>query len=250
MFCNQCGNNMPEGSSHCSACGNPLYQEPVQQAYSGWESGYAQTPAPEAPVKKNSLPVTITMLVSIVLIIASILAPLVMPLFEVPIMSVALDAADEDFDDQLDEMKDQWEDSEEEREMTLDELSGKEKKAYQKLEKKMEQTLDHFSLWNVNELAKLAKEAEDEFEMDGIDEEDYEEFAQILGTVAGISIGAFVLPLLFALLGGLKKSAGLTIAALIFTAISQLILSGFLLLILSVVVYIVQIVLCKKYKAA
>ena len=39
-------------------------------------------------------------------------------------------------------------------------------------------------------------------------------------------------------------------AALIFTAISQLILSGFVLLALSAVVYIVQIVLCNNYKKA
>jgi len=247
MFCNHCGANLPEGAAHCTMCGAPMTQNaPVQPNYD--YSQQPQSPAP-APAKKSSLPTTITCLISVVLIIASIIAPLAMPLFDVPVMSLALDAADEDFDEQLDEMKDEWKDSEEEREMAMDELSSKEKKAYKKLEKQMEKTLDHFSLLNVNELAKQAKDAEDAFEMDGINEEDYEEFSQIMGVIAGVSVGAFVLPLLFALLGGLKKSAGLTIAAMIFTAISQLILSGFVLLLLSAVVYIVQIVLCKKYKA-
>lgn len=249
MFCNQCGANLPDGTAHCTMCGAPLYQQAPQQESYGWDNNHQQTPAPVAPVKKNALPITITMLVSIVLIIASILAPVLMPLFEVPIMSFVADVADEDFEEQIEEMKDEWEDSEEQREMTAEELSGKEKKAYQKIEKKMEQTLNHFSLWNVNELAKLAKEADEDFDV-GIEEEDYEAFTQAMGIVVGVSIGGFVLPLLFALLGGLKKSAGLTVAALIFTAISQLILSGFVLLVLSVVVYIVQIVLCKKYKAA
>ena len=94
--------------------------------------------------------------------------------------------------------------------------------------------------------------------MDNLDEEyrpddmevAMETFSQAMGVVFGVVCGAFVLPLLFAILGGLKKSAGLTIAALIFTAISQAILSGVLLLILSAVVYIVQIVLCNKYKKA
>lgn len=249
MFCNQCGANLPEGTTFCTMCGAPTGQQAPQQEAYNWENNYQQPSAPVAPVKKNPLPITITMLVSIVLIIASILAPVLMPLFEVPVMSFVADMADEDFEEQIEEMKDDWEASEEEREMTEDELSGKEKKAYQKIEKKMEQTLDHFSLWNVNELAKMAKEADEEFDV-GIEEEDYEAFTQVMGVVVAVSIAGFVLPLLFALLGGLKKSAGLTIAALIFTAISQLILSGFVLLILSVVVYIVQIVLCKKYKAA
>ena len=87
------------------------------------------------------------------------------------------------------------------------------------------------------------------YQPDGLDK-DMEDLNTAVGIVVGASIGAFVLPLLFAILGGLKKSAGLTVAALIFTAISQAILSGVLLLILSAVVYIVQIVLCNNYKKA
>ena len=248
MFCNQCGANLPEVTAYCTMCGAPMYQQAPQQENYNWENNYQQSPVPEVPVKKNSLPITITMLVSIVLIIASILAPLMLPVFDIPVMSVALSAADEDPDELLDDMKDQMDEIKDNYDMIEDDLSSKEKKSYKKAIDSLEKMVDSFSLLNINAAAKAAQDMEDADTSD-LDEA-MEEFTQIMGVIVGISIGAFVLPLLFALLGGLKKSAGLTIAALIFTAISQLILSGVVLVILSAVVYIVQIVLCKKYKAA
>lgn len=244
MFCNNCGNQMPEGTVFCPACGAPA-QQPQQAYYQ-----QPQAPAP-APVKKNATPIMITFIISIVLIIASILAPMVTPFFDVPVVSFVMEMADEDVDvkemeDDLDETLDR---AKEQYELIEDELSSKEKKQYKNLLDKMEKMVDNCSLLNINAAAKAQEAMPEEYQPDGMDD-DMEAFETAVGIVVGASIGAFVLPLLFALLGGLKKSAGLTVAALIFTAISQAVLSGTLLLILSAVIYIVQIVLCSKYKKA
>ena len=244
MFCNNCGNHIPEGTAFCNACGAPVQQ---QQAAS--QQAYYQQPQVAAPVKKNATPITITFIISIVLIIASILAPMVMPLFDIPAVSFALSVADEDMDEALDELKDEVDDIKEEYKEIKDDLSSKEKKNYEKMMDSVEKMVDNFSLLNISNAVKTLDSLDEEYRPEGMDE-GMEEFSQAMLIVFGAAIGAFVLPLLFALLGGLKKSAGLTVAALIFTAISQLILSGFVLLALSAVVYIVQIVLCSNYKKA
>ena len=61
---------------------------------------------------------------------------------------------------------------------------------------------------------------------------------------------SYFLPLLFALLGGLNKSTGLTVTALIFTVLSQLILCGILYVVLSLAIFIFQAVLCNKVQKA
>lgn len=243
MFCNHCGNTIPEGTAFCNNCGAPAQQQAApQQAY------YQQPQAP-APVKKNATPITITFIISVVLIIASILAPMVMNFFEVPIVSVILEAADGDMEETVDDMKDELDGIKDDYEDVKDELSSKEKKNYKKMVDSADKMLDNFSLLNMSSFMKTMDNLDEEYRPDDM-EEAMETFSQAMGVVFGVVCGAFVLPLLFAILGGLKKSAGLTIAALIFTAISQAILSGVLLLILSAVVYIVQIVLCNKYKKA
>ncbi len=241
MFCNNCGNNIPEGIAFCNNCGAPAQQQ-TQQAY------YQQPQAP-APVKKNATPIMITFIISIVLIIASILAPMVMNFFEVPVVSMVLEMADEDMDEVLDDLKDEVDYAKDEYEMVEDELDSKEKKNYKKMIDSVEKMADNCSLLNISNALKTMDNLDEEYRPDGM-EEGMKEFSQLMGIVFGLVFGAFVLPLLFAILGGLKKSAGLTVAALIFTAISQAILSGVLLLILSAVVYIVQIVLCNNYKKA
>lgn len=242
MFCNNCGNQMPEGTVFCPACGAPAQQQPQQPLY--------QQPQAPAPVKKNATPIMITFIISIVLIIASILAPMVTPFFEIPVISAVAEEIDDmdvkELEDGVEEALDQ---AKAEYKLIKDDLSSKEKKQYEKLIKCMEKMEKNLSLLNIKSTAKALEGMDEAYQPDGLDE-DMEALNTAVGIVVGASIGAFVLPLLFAILGGLKKSAGLTVAALIFTAISQAILSGVLLLILSAVVYIVQIVLCKNYKKA
>ena len=63
-------------------------------------------------------------------------------------------------------------------------------------------------------------------------------------------LGFFVLPILFAILGGTLKNTALTIIGIVFTAISQLIFCGIIWVALSLVVGIVQAVMCSKVNAA
>lgn len=66
----------------------------------------------------------------------------------------------------------------------------------------------------------------------------------------GVAVAMFALPALFTLLAGFKKSMGLTITALVFMVLTQLMLCGILWVLMSLVVYIFQAVLCKKAKNA
>ena len=241
MFCNNCGNQMPEGTVFCPACGAPAQQQPQQLLY--------QQPQAPAPVKKNATPIMITFIISIVLIIASILAPMIMPFAEIPVVAMIFDLADEDMDEVLDDLENELDRAKAEYDAIEDELDSKEKKNYKKMIDSVDKLVDNCSLLNISSTVKTMDSLDEEYRPDGM-EEGMKEFSQVMGIVFGLVCGAFLLPLLFAILGGLKKSAGLTVAALIFTAISQAILSGVLLLILSAVVYIVQIVLCNNYKKA
>jgi hypothetical protein len=80
--------------------------------------------------------------------------------------------------------------------------------------------------------------------------EEFEEIQSVVDLVVIAAIGMFALPLIFTLLGGLLKSKGLTITALVFIILPQLLLCGVLWVALSLVVYIFQAVLCGKAKKA
>ena len=69
-------------------------------------------------------------------------------------------------------------------------------------------------------------------------------------TVAGIMIGCFFLPLLFTLLGGFRKSTGLSVAALIFTLITQLLWVGLIFAGVTFAVLLTQCILCRKLTKA
>ena len=255
MFCNHCGNQMPEGTAFCPACGaqaqqtqQAYYQQPQYQQPQYQQPQYQQ---PQAPVKKSGVPITVTFIISVLLIIASILSPLVTSLFDVPLVSFAFEVLDEEAEEKelMDELEYGLDNAKAEYKQIKGDLSSKEKKQYENVMDKLEKVVDNFSLLNINAFVRAAEKLDEEYDFNSMDDA-MEGYNTVMGIVIGGAIGAFVLPLVFALLGGLKKSAGLTVAALIFTAISQVILSGFLLLALSAVVYIVQIVLCGKYKKA
>ena len=75
-----------------------------------------------------------------------------------------------------------------------------------------------------------------------------DEFEKYINIITLVVLGLFVLPLIFTLLGGLLKSKGLTITALVLVIIPQLALSGILFVVLSLIIYITQAVFCGKAK--
>ena len=284
MFCPNCGANLPEGTAFCGSCGaaqktqqqapmqQPAYQAPTQQpvyqapAQPTYQPTYQPAPtAARAPMpvtkkdylanhadegtKKNAKMITITFILSMVLILASIIVPMAIPFFEIPVISgiLSIDGADpdelvEDMEYSLDEIKDDLD-------YQADYMDDDELEAAEAMVDSMETLVDNFSVMNFKSLVSVVqKEGRDYMDSDDMDE--IEQIGAIMDIVIGLLVGSFVLPLLFALLGGLNKSTGLTITALVFTVLSQLILCGILYVVLSLAIFIFQAVLCNKVQKA
>lgn len=234
MFCGKCGANIPEESQFCPSCGNPAAQAPAASAAPA---------APAAPAEKSAVPIVITFILSLVLLAVSVLAPLITPVYDLPAVKTVMkltEIGQEDLTDGLYEAYMQLQ--------LATGLDADQQRAAQRLSADMEKLLNNFSVLNFNRTVNTLMDVgegylgEEMVVLAGL--------STVLSAVIGVIVGSFVLPLLFALLAGLKKSTGLTITAAVFTAISQLIFSGGLWFILSLTVNIIQAVLCSKYRKA
>ena len=231
MFCGKCGTQIPDNSQFCPSCGTATVAPAAADV----------TPAPATPTKKNTVPITVTFILSLLILVASIIVPLAKPVAEVPVLSGILSVTMEE-DEWLDAIK-----SERAGLALASALSSPtDRIAFEKLDKSIENLDDNFTLFNL----KAAFDALDNIGKDfpKYDNSAAKGFSSVMSVILAISVGAFALPLLFTLLGGLKKSTGLTITALVFTAPSQLLFSGFPCFLGSTIVLIVQAVLCGKYK--
>lgn len=260
MFCPKCGTQVPEGAAFCGGCGNRLNQAaqptpPVQPAYNQQPVRPAQpvyAPQPVAPRKQNgakSVLVVVTMLLSLVLIAASVVAPLATAFYKIPAFSLAMVIAEgeDDVDYMMDSLGEGIEELEEELEHQEDVMEDDEFEAAEEMVDSVKKLHKNFSILNARSTMKLVEEVNGEFDM-GIEQYEIDQLIMALNIVVAVIVGFFVLPLLFTLLGGLLKSTGLTITAIVFTAISQLIFSGLLLFVLSLAVGIVQAILCSQLK--
>lgn len=235
MNCPICGTDLLPGTPMCPVCGN------VNQNQSA--------PVTTKSSNKNGLIATVCFLLSLVLIVVSIIVPLATPLFDIPAISFIMNMADgeADTDALMDELEHEYKYAKEMFKTAKNDMSSKEKREVSKLIDASGKVVDNFSVLNVKALMKAAKNSDSDL-MD-FSSIELDEVAGILNVVIGIAIAFFVLPLIFALLGGLKKKTGLLIAAAIFTAFSQLILCGFVMVILSLIVYIAEIAFIKKLNA-
>ena len=288
MFCPKCGANVPEGTPFCGSCGTPLnaqqqapvqqptYQAPVQQptyrpapqqpayqpTYQPVQQPQPMRPAPvavskreflskhaDSATKKNSLLVTICFLLTLVLIAASIIVPLATPFFNIPIVSTILSADGMDADEMMEEMEYSVDEIKEDFRAQKQYMDDDEQEAAEAVIDGVDALIENFSVLNLKNLLSLVGDVGVDY-MDSSDLQTLEEIGMIMDVIIGILIGAFVLPLLFALLGGLLKSTGLTVTALVFTVLSQLILCGLVYVLLSLVIFIVQAVLCSKLTKA
>lgn len=222
MFCPKCGTNVPDDQKFCSACGTQIAPAPAPAAPA----------APAVPAKKSPVPIYITFALALVLLVLSVVAPLTMNLQKNMLFS-EMDLA-EDLAPAIAELR------------LAQGLLPEQQEAVSILLEKLEKLEKNFSLLNF----RSAVIALDEYGSVYQPGEDFDmgDLATILDVIIWIIVGTFALPLLFTLLGGLKKSTGLTITAAVFTAIAQLIFSGALLFLASLVVNIVQAVLCSGYK--
>ena len=260
MFCNQCGTNLPDGTAFCSNCGaptsnaapaQPAFQAPVQEPV--YEAPVYQEKPAAPKAKKNAMPVLLTFAVSMILIIASIISPMATAIYNIPMFSLVMGDEMEEAEEEWEDMADNWEDVRDELDLDDLDLSSKDEKAVEKYLKKADKFMKKPSVMNLNKVIKAAEEVEDIDEAEVLVSEVLDSTDGIEDVTGGlwiISIICFLPAVILALLAGLKKKPALTIVAMILTLLPQIILSGWLLLVLSLGVNIAQIVLQKKYAAA
>lgn len=249
MKCPICNAELPEGSTSCSYC-NCQISTPAKSYSSVSEFD-----------KKAGKLIPITFLLTVALVVISILLPLSVSIINIPVVNTALSISGGDVDeleDELDQLNDAYDDKLllDELEEVEDDLSKKTVKSTKKIIKSLKKVTKTPSLLNFKKLVsvvdKCADDLEDEYDVIGVSNltEDLDEVKSIMNILIGVVIGMFVLPAIFTLLGGLLKSKGLTITALVFMVLTQISLCGFLWVLLSLVIYIFQAVLCHKAKKA
>ena len=278
MFCPNCNAELPEGTAFCGCCGHQMtesqsqtYTAPAAPAYPNYSAYTSYTS--NNMTKKEFLAsdaglhargqaklAVLVCLIAVAVIIAGIFATLTMPIYEIPIMSMALSAADVDIDKDVEALEEQLEDNldemEEEYEMVEDDLSKSECEVAEDWMDSAEDLIDAFSVLNLTNFVKHTSEFMDEFEDQfataGMEDmaEGMEYLSQAMGAVIIVLVGFFFLPALFAILGGTLKNTALTVVGIVFTAIAQVIFCGMLWVVLSLVVGVVQAVLCSKVNTA
>lgn len=249
MKCPICNAELPEGSTICSYC-NCQISAPAKSYSSVSEFD-----------KKAGKLIPITFLLTIALIVISILLPLSVSIVEIPAISTALSIAGDDGEEvvnELEELDELYDDKQllDELEAVEDELPKDAVKATKKIIKSLKKATTTPSLLNVKNLISTVEKCADDLDEDsdviGLSQlsNDLESATKIMNIIIYVVIGMFALPAIFTLLGGLLKSKGLTITALVFMVLTQFMLCGFLWVVLSLVIYIFQAVLCHKAKKA
>lgn len=258
MFCPGCGAQIPDGSTVCFSCGctvnqQPIAQAPVYQQQGSYQPGYPVMPSLSEFDKKAKKYIPITFLLSMILLVVSALLPITGDIFDIPLVDsvITLTGDVDEVDDLKEEFNDAIELYEENFEKLEDELDSQEAKYAKNILESGKDLKSNFSLLNFRSLIKETDEAMDYLEdyksLDVYDEE-LDQIEVIVDYVIMGTIGLFFLPLLFTLLGGLLKSKGLTITALVFMVITQFIMCGIIWVILSFIIYIAQAILCGKAK--
>lgn len=285
-FCNCCGGTMPAQQPQYQNPQQPQYQNPQQPQYQQYQAPqyqqyqapqYQQYQAPQyqqqyrAPAKpmtkkeflKNppqkaklkSTLTLVTLILSILLIVVSAVLPIVRPLFRIPTLSLALAMADMDSNEITREIKDMYDELVDDFEYSREYMDEEEEELAEQLLKTAKKLTGSF---NMLDLAKLAREIRKDYAVYLEDYFTYEEM-QLVEVISMLPVYAmvvtcfsFLLPLILALLAGLKKSMGLSITALIFTLIPQVIFNGTIFVTLTLAIFITQAVLCgqldKAYK--
>lgn len=280
MYCPNCNAELPEGTSFCGCCGAKLTQPETQQyaapaapAYPGYSAYTSYARPMNNMTKKEFLSsdaglhakgqaklAVLVCLIAVAVIIAGIFATLTMPIFDIPVLSMALEVASAEEDLDIDELTDDLEDSidgmEEDYEAIEDELSKSERKDVEGWIDDANDVADSFSILNLRRFADsttvIIEEYGEEFYDSDLENttEDMKFINQVMDAIIVFLVGFFFLPILFAILGGTLKNTALTVVGIVFTAIAQVIFCGMLWVVLSLVVGVVQAVLCSKVNTA
>ena len=196
--------------------------------------------------------ILITTVVSLLLILFGIIHTLNKPFYNIPAASVLLQASGEgdaaveelldDVDNSADTLKDKLDYQE-------DDMDDDEVEAVEKVIKQIETLEENFSIHNFRRFVRVADGIDKEFNS-GFDHDEILQVRQLMNVLVAVVWLSFILPVLFTVLGGLKKSAVLTIVGIVFTALTQLTLCGIVWVILSLAVGVYRVLLCKQNAAA
>lgn len=197
--------------------------------------------------------ITVTMVLALLLIAAGVVYPLVRPILRIPSVKGMLSAAGvsvQEITDGIDMLYDELS-----KEYDLGYWDGEELEMAEDLLDALDRLSGSFNLLDVSGLAKDLRSEYDDilWQYLGASEMQILDMIVQIPTIVIIAIAAsFLLPLIFALLAGLKKNLGLTIAAMILTLLPMLIINGWAFATLTLLFFIPQIVFCantrKGYK--
>lgn len=252
----------------------PRYEQPAQYQPQPQNNYPQPTIDPEAmskgefikqcgdkKVKNTSLAVTLTMVLSLALIVVSIFSMLTMSLFRIPVIHNGLQLINDmggeviNVDELEYELQNIIRKTRSEVMLYGSELSADEKKSFNELMDAFDKFAQKPSLLAgrtcMAELEEVSKSLTAwGYALDSTGNGTFAAAGKGLELIMGVLIGCFFLPLLFTLLGGLRKSTGLTVAALIFTVIAQLTWSGWIWAVVTGAALLVQCILCRSITKA
>ena len=275
-FCNCCGGTMPAQQPQYQNPQQPQYQNPQQPQYQQYQAPqYQQYRAPQyqqqyrAPAKpmtrkeflKNppqkaklkSTLTLVTLILSILLIVVSAVLPLVRPIFRFRAIPVVLALADMDMREVTDELEELFEELEVDLEESRDYMTDEEIEVAELILDTFDDLTDSLNIMGLSKLANALRTDYASLLEESMTPEDMaivDMVVQIPMIISLVIVSSFLLPLILALLAGLKKSMGLSITALIFTLIPQVIFNGTLFVTLTLAIFITQAVLCSQLDKA
>lgn len=280
-FCNCCGGTMPQQQPQYQNPQQPQhqqYQAPQYQAsqyqqYQAPQYQQYQTPqyqqqyrAPAKPMtrkeflknppqkaKLKSTLTLVTLILSILLIVVSAVLPLVRPIFRFRAIPVVLALADMDMREVTDELEGLFEELEVDLEESRDYMTDEQIEVVELILDTFDDLTGSLNIMGLSRLANALRTDYASLLEESMTPEDMaivDMVVQIPMIISLVIVSSFLLPLILALLAGLKKSMGLSITALIFTLIPQVIFNGTLFVTLTLAIFITQAVLCSQLDKA
>ena len=284
MICPHCGAALANGLERCNCCGGTLkirypqnqrpQERPSQEQPPQYQPPQYQPPQYQPPVYTPPTPgkeskkvffrqiapkklkvqwqlVYLTMALALILIAVGTVLPIFRPILRIPSVSNMLSIGGISVRDVTDAV-----------DMLYDELSQEYELGYWDGEEldmveDLLDALDRFSgSFNLLDLSRLASSLRSEYDdilrqYLGASEMRVLDIVAKLPTIAIIAIiASFLLPLIFTVLAGLKKSLGFTIAAMILTLLPITLINGWAFCTMTLAVFVPQIVFCANTRKA
>ena len=273
MICPHCGAALANGLERCNCCGGtlkirypqnqrpqekpPQYQPPYQPTVytpptPGKESKkvFFRQIAPKK-LKVQWQLVYLTMALALILIAVGTVLPIFRPILRIPSVSNMLSIGGisvRDVTDAVDMLYDELS-----QEYELGYWDGEELDMVEDLLDALDRFSGSFNLLDLSRLASSLRSEYDDILRQYLSASEIRvlDIVAKLPTIAIIAIiASFLLPLIFTVLAGLKKSLGFTIAAMILTLLPITLINGWAFCTLTLAVFVPQIVFCANTRKA